>query len=106
MKGPDVMEEKKKLWDEELKEILIENGVNISRTQMVEWVRRNRYIRSRPARLYRCPTKKATEMGLFYCKDKQITKQNGDVFVITNVYLTEKGKIYFLEKFKKLCEKE
>ena len=100
------MEENKKLWDQELQEILCKNGVNIGHIQMMEWVRRNGYTRSRPARLYRCPTKKATEMGLFYCEDKQITKQNGDVFVITNVYLTEKGKIYFLEKFKKLCEKE
>lgn len=99
------MEGKKKLWDQELYEVLCQNDVNIGHIQMMEWVRKSGYTRSRLDQSYRSPTKKAMDMGLFYLEDSQINMPSGEARTITNVYLTEKGQAYFLKKFKKLCEK-
>lgn len=82
----------------ELAKILRQNGVNIGKNRLFEWMRLNGYLCSK-GEYYNLPTQKSMELGLFEIKKTSITKPDGSVLVTTTTKVTGKGQIYFVNKF-------
>jgi anti-repressor protein len=74
----------------DLAKILKQNGIDIGRTRLFEWLRGNGYIQYSN----RTPTQKAMNLGLF-----RIIEQPVDNAVYHTTYVTGKGQQYFINKF-------
>ena len=74
----------------DLAKILKQNGIDIGRTRLFEWLRGNGYIQYSN----RTPTQKAMNLGLF-----RIIEQPVDNAVYHTTYVTGKGQHYFINKF-------
>lgn len=48
------------------------------------------------------PTQRAAEMGLFFVKERPIVSGENPIFIKHTCYVTGKGQVYFLNKFKSL----
>lgn len=78
--------------------ILRQNGVQIGRNRLFEWLRDNGYLMRDGQKEKNIPTQKSMEMGLF--RVKETTIHNGDeVFISYTAYITGKGQTYFLDRF-------
>lgn len=78
--------------------ILRQNGVQIGRNRLFEWLRDNSYLMRDGQKEKNIPTQKSMEMGLF--RVKETTIHNGDeVFISYTAYITGKGQTYFLDRF-------
>lgn len=78
--------------------ILRQNGVQIGRNRLFEWLRDNGYLMRDGQKEKNIPTQKSMEMGLF--RVKETTIHNGDeVFISYTAYFTGKGQTYFLDRF-------
>lgn len=78
--------------------ILRQNGVQIGRNRLFEWLRDNGYIMRDGQKEKNIPTQKSMEMGIF--RVKETTIHNGDeVFISYTTYITGKGQTYFLNRF-------
>ena len=74
----------------DLAKILKQNGVDIGRTRLFEWLRGNGYIQWGS----RLPTQKSMNLGLFRIVEQPV---NDNVYRTT--YVTGKGQQYFINKF-------
>ena len=74
----------------DLAKILKQNGVDIGRTRLFEWLRSNGYIQWGS----RVPTQKSMNLGLFRIVEQPV---NDNVYRTT--YVTGKGQQYFINKF-------
>ena len=74
----------------DLAKILKQNGVDIGRTRLFEWLRSNGFIQWGS----RLPTQKSMNLGLFRIVEQPV---NDNVYRTT--YVTGKGQQYFINKF-------
>ena len=79
----------------DLAKILKQNGVDIGRTRLFEWLRSNGYIQWGS----RVPTQKSMNLGLFRIVEQPV---NDNVYRTT--YVTGKGQHYFINKFTEVVE--
>ena len=87
----------------DLAKLLNQNGVDIGRTRLFEYLRRNGYLISQYGSSYNCPTQSAMEKKLFRLKESLFYR--GDFEHINKQTLvTGKGQRYFINKF--LSEKK
>lgn len=87
----------------DLAKLLNQNGVDIGRTRLFEYLRRNGYLISQYGSSYNCPTQSAMEKKLFRLKESLFYR--GDFERINKQTLaTGKGQRYFINKF--LSEKK
>lgn len=78
--------------------ILRQNGVQIGRNRLFEWLRDNGYLMRDGQKEKNIPTQKSMEMGIF--RVKETTIHNGDeVFISYTPYITGKGQTYLLNRF-------
>jgi len=87
----------------ELAKILKQNGCNIGQNRLFEWLRTNGYL-GKFGNNYNIPTQRTMDMGLFEIS-KTIVYIRGDLVDKTTTKVTEKGQMYFINKFLKLCNK-
>lgn len=89
----------------ELAKILKQNGINIGQNRLFEWLRKNKYLSSRPGSDFNNPTQKSMNLGLFEIKKTAVIHANGYQTITTTPKVTGKGQIYFINKFKELLNK-
>lgn len=82
---------------EELAKIITQNGYNIGRNRMFDWLRCHGYLCNRSG-IRNQPTQKYVEMGLFQVDRNTITV-NGFTHVTSTTKVTPKGQLYFINKF-------
>lgn len=96
---------KKSILVGELAKILKQNGINIGQNRLFEWLRKNKYLSSRPGSDFNNPTQKSMNLGLFEIKKTVVVHSNGNKTISTTSKVTGKGQIYFINKFKDLLNK-
>lgn len=84
----------------ELAKIIRQNGVNIGRDRLFEWMRTNGYLEKRGENR-NLPTQKAMDMGLCEIKKTTINNPDGTNRVTRTPKITGKGQIYFVNLFLK-----
>ena len=82
----------------DLAKLIKQNGHDIGRKRMFEWLRNNGYLIKRPGADYNSPTQRAMELGLFRIKETAVTHSDGHVTVSKTVKVTGKGQAYFVNK--------
>lgn len=82
----------------ELAKILRQNGVEMGRNRLFEWLRRNGYLISRAGSDRNMPTQRAVEMGLLEIKETTICHSDGHTSISKTPKVTGKGQIYFVNK--------
>ena len=93
----------------DLAKLITQNGYKIGEIRLYEWMVENKFIRrqrySRSKNKYindYMPTQRAAEMGLFFVKERPIVSGENPIFIKHTCYVTGKGQVYFLNKFKSL----
>lgn len=94
----------------DLAKLITQNGYKIGEIRLYEWmvenkflIRRQRYSRSKNKYINDyMPTQRAAEMGLFFVKERPIVSGENPIFIKHTYYVTGKGQVYFLNKFKSL----
>jgi anti-repressor protein len=82
----------------DLAKLLKQNGINIGRDRLFEWLRNNDYLGSF-GNNYNKPSQRAMELGLFELKEHAITTQYGTTKLNFTTMVTGKGQKYFINKF-------
>lgn len=82
--------------------LLRNDGINIGRNQLYEWLRNNGYL-IKGGRDRNIPSQKYINMNLFRVKETVVHTSQGDRIESTTL-ITGKGQIYFVEKLKSLNE--
>lgn len=90
----------------ELAKILKQNGIEIGQNRLFAWMRDNGYLISRKGADYNMPTQKSMDLRLFTIKETTINHSDGHISVSKTPKVTGKGQVYFVNKFKKLFNKE
>lgn len=78
----------------DLAKFLKQNGANIGRNRLFEWLRANKYLT-----LSNAPTQRSMDMGLFEVDERSTLNNKGDSILIRTTRVTGKGQIYFINKF-------
>ena len=94
----------------DLAKLITQNGYKIGEIRLYEWmvenkflIRKQRYSKSKNKYVNDyMPTQRAAEMGLFFVKEKPIVSGGSPIFIKHTCYVTGKGQVYFLNKFKSL----
>lgn len=87
----------------ELAKLLKQNGVNMGRNRLFDWMKNNGYlIKSGSER--NMPTQKSMEMKLLEIKERNVANPDGSVKIVKTPKVTGKGQIYFINKI--LSKKE
>lgn len=81
-----------------LAKLLRQNGVQIGRNRLFEWLRNEGYLIRDRVRDRNIPTQKSMEMGLFRVKETTI-HANDEIIISCTPYVTGKGQTYFIERF-------
>ena len=87
----------KSCYIKELADVLAQNGIKIGRNRMFDWLRDNGYLCTSGA-FKNQPKQKYIEMGLFQVSRKPFPK-NGVTIISTTTMITQKGQMYFINKF-------
>lgn len=82
----------------QLAKMMASYGIQTGEIRLYEWMRDNNYLCSIGAD-YNLPTQQAMQMGLFVIEPGSFTKPNGQVVKTRTTRVTEKGQIYFINKF-------
>src|SRR5690606_15010770 len=85
----------------ELAKILRQNGIDIGRNRLFQWLRENGYLCRQRGEQYNLPTQYSMDLGLFEIKKRTINNPDGSVRVTRTPKVTGKGQIYFVNKFLK-----
>ena len=81
----------------ELAKLLKQNGVNMGRNRLFDWMKNNGYlIKSGSER--NMPTQKSMEMKLLEIKERNISNPDGSIKIVKTPKVTGKGQIYFINK--------
>lgn len=81
----------------ELAKLLKQNGVNMGRNRLFDWMKNNGYlIKSGSER--NMPTQKSMEMKLLEIKERNIANPDGSIKIVKTPKVTGKGQIYFINK--------
>lgn len=83
----------------ELAKLLKQNGVDIGRNRLFQWLRENGYLIRQRGALYNSPTQKSMNLGLFEVKETTITHADGHITINRTAKVTGKGQVYFINKF-------
>ena len=81
-----------------LSKLLKQNGINVGRNRLFEWLRENKYLISKGSDK-NMPTQRSMEQGLFEVKEGTIGTPNGEVKLTKTTMVTGKGQQYFVNKF-------
>lgn len=82
----------------ELAKIIKQNGIDIGRDRLFEWMRANGYLEKRGENR-NLPTQRSMEMGLFEIKKSTIDNPDGSIRTTRTTKVTGKGQIYFVNIF-------
>lgn len=89
---------------------ITQNGYKIGEIRLYDWLVENKYLirkkrysksKDRYENDY-MPTQRAAEMELFFVRERTILSGESPIFVKHTCYVTGKGQVYFLNKFKTL----
>lgn len=92
----------------DLAKLITQNGYVIGEQRLYDWMVENKYLirhkrwsksRNKYDNDY-MPTQRASEMGLFFVSESTITQGGTPAFIKHTCYITGKGQVYFLNKFK------
>lgn len=81
----------------ELAKLLTQNGHTIGQNRLFEWLRDNGYL-GKHGEYYNMPNQRYVEMGLFEIK-KRVHDENGVLVTTQTTKVTQKGCMYFINKF-------
>ena len=81
----------------DLAKIIRQNGVDIGRTRMFDWLRSSGYL-MKDGQSKNMPTQYSMELGLMEIKERTVSTPSGTIINNTPV-ITGKGQIYFVNKF-------
>ncbi len=95
---------------EDLAKLITQNGYKIGEIRLYDWmvenkylIRKQRYSKSKDKYINDyMPTQRAIEMGLFFVRERPIVSGDSPIFIKHTCYVTGKGQVYFLNKFKTL----
>lgn len=94
----------------DLAKLITQNGYKIGEIRLYDWMVENKYLickkrwsksQQKDVNDY-MPTQRTSEMGLFFVSERTITNCGNPTFIKHTCYVTGKGQIYFLNKFKAL----
>lgn len=94
----------------DLAKLITQNGYKIGEIRLYDWMVENKYLickkrwsksQQKDVNDY-MPTQRTSEMGLFFVSERTITNCGNPTFIKHACYVTGKGQIYFLNKFKAL----
>ncbi len=83
----------------ELAKLIKQNGVDMGRNRLFDWMRKNGYLIARKGTDYNMPTQRSMELDLMESKETTIAKPDGSIRVNKTPKVTGKGQQYFIEKF-------
>lgn len=94
----------------DLAKLITQNGYAIGEYRLYDWLVENKYLirhkrwsKSKNKYLFDyTPTQRAAEMYLFFVTENAITQGGNPTFIKHTCYVTGKGQVYFLNKFKSL----
>lgn len=94
----------------DLAKLITQNGYNIGEIRLYDWmvenkylIRKQRYSKSKDKYINDyMPTQRAIEMGLFFVRERPIVSGDSPIFIKHTCYVTGRGQVYFLNKFKTL----
>ena len=87
-----------------LSKLLKQNGINVGRNRLFEWLRENKYLISKGSDK-NMPTQRSMEQGLFEVKEGTVCTPNGEVKLTKTTMVTGKGQQYFINRILKAFEK-
>lgn len=87
----------------ELAKLLKQNGVNIGRNRLFDWMKDNGYLIKKGIER-NMPTQKSMEMKLLEIKERNISNPDGSIKIVKTPKVTGKGQIYFINKLLKAKE--
>lgn len=87
-----------------LSKLLKQNGINVGRNRLFEWLRENKYLISKGSDK-NMPTQRSMEQGLFEVKEGTIGTPNGEIKLTKTTMVTGKGQQYFINRILKAFEK-
>lgn len=87
----------------ELAKLLKQNGVNIGRNRLFDWMKDNGYLIKKGMER-NMPTQKSMEMKLLEIKERNISNPDGSIKIVKTPKVTGKGQIYFINKLLKAKE--
>lgn len=82
----------------DLSKMIKQNGIDIGRDRLFEWLRNNGYL-GKKGLDYNKPTQKSMDLKLFELKPYTKVSPNGSIITYFTPYVTGKGQIYFINKF-------
>ena len=82
----------------DLAKLIKQNGVDIGRKRLFEWLRNNGYLQKR-GESRNMPTQKAMELQLFEVKERTVAAPDGSIRITKTTKVTGKGQVYFVNKF-------
>ncbi len=96
----------------DLAKLITQNGYTIGEYRLYDWMVENKYLIrhkrwSKSRNKHVCdytPTQRAAEMYLFFVAESTIMQSGNLAFIKHTCYITGKGQIYFLNKFKGLTK--
>lgn len=83
----------------DLAKILRQNGVDIGRNRLMQWLRDQHYLISNKGSSFNCPTQKSMEHGWFEVHEYEICRSYDHSQIGHTTYVTGKGQAYFIKKF-------
>lgn len=87
----------------ELAKLLKQNGVNIGRNRLFDWMKDNGYLIKKGIER-NMPTQKSMEIKLLEIKERNISNPDGSIKIVKTPKVTGKGQIYFINKLLKAKE--
>lgn len=81
----------------DLAKIIRQNGVDIGRTRMFDWLRNSGYL-MKDGQSKNMPTQYSMELGVMEIKERTVSTPSGTIINKTPV-ITGKGQLYFVNKF-------
>lgn len=85
----------------ELAKLLRQNGIDIGRDRLFDWMRKNGYLIRQKGSSYNTPTQRSADLGILTTKETVIVHSDGSTEVKKTVKVTGKGQQYFINKFLK-----
>lgn len=85
----------------ELAKLLRQNGIDIGRDRLFDWMRKNGYLIRQKGSAYNTPTQRSADLGILTTKETVIVRSDGSTEVKKTVKVTGKGQQYFINKFLK-----
>ena len=83
----------------DLAKLLNQNGVNIGKKRLFNWLRDNGYLIKRKGTDKNMPTQKSMDLKLFEVKESTISNPDGSIRITRTPKVTGKGQQYFVNKF-------